>query len=191
MAPGFSGVLIRTGQIDDSQLPYMMLDSLIAAYYPDLADTKIIIGFSYGLKPDSNTGKIKLGDIKACDKFERQLHDKDVKLYLNYDFWHHSSTRDEQRKALIDRYIWRIQVKMDKELDVPLRDEHGRMLYYLREYDIQDSQEVVQRHGIWNHDMESAVKVMAEVWEKEQKKRQEAVEGDESDEPDSVMAMTE
>ena len=43
-------ILVRTGEIDDTQLPYLMADGLIASNYPELAEVNLVVFYSYGMK---------------------------------------------------------------------------------------------------------------------------------------------
>jgi hypothetical protein len=170
--------LPRTGEIDDSQLPYMMMDALIANYHTDLAGANIAVGYSYGWKP-SRDGKVILGMAKVCGAFERQLHGFDLEILLNYDFWHHPDTKDPQRKALMDHELSHPRPIMDEDLGIPKLNENGRTCYYLRKHDIEDFAEVVRRNGIWKADLEKIGQIMAEAWEDNQRAKM-------SDEPDHI-----
>jgi hypothetical protein len=164
-------VLIRTGEMDDTQLPYIFIDSLVANYHPDLAEAQFIVGYSYGWKPDKE-GRITLGKVSLCQPFERQLHGKDIKIILNYNFWHHSETRDDARQAVIDHQLCHPRPQMDKELGIPLKNELNMIMYYIRDHDFADFHEVWQRWGIWQRDLEKTAEVMAQAWEKERADRE-------------------
>jgi hypothetical protein len=164
-------LLARTGGMDDTQLPYMMMDSLIANYHPELAEAVIVIGYNYGWKP-SRDGKIVLAKITLFPDFERQLHGKDAKLIINYGYWHNPATRDDNRNALIDHHLSHMRPMMDQELDIPLRNEMGMIRYYHRGHDIEDFNDVVSRWGIWMMEMEKSAEVMAAAWEKERLARE-------------------
>jgi hypothetical protein len=158
--------------MDDSQLPYLMMDSLIANYHDDLVGANIAIGYSYGWRP-SRDGKVILGMAKVCGAFEKQLHGFDLEILLNYDFWHHPDTRDEQRKALMDHELSHPRPIMDEDLAIPKVDENGRTCYYLRKHDIEDFADVVRRNGIWKADLEGIAGIMATAWEENQRRKQE------------------
>jgi hypothetical protein len=175
--------LPRTGEIDDTQLPYMMMDSLIANFHNELVDAKIAIGYAYGWKPD-RSGKVILGMAKTCGAFEKQLHGFDLEILLSYDFWHHPGTNDDQRKALLDHELSHPRPIMDDDLGMPKVDENGRTCYYLRKHDIEDFADVVRRNGIWKADLERIGQIMAEAWDASQKNKQSS-QGDEPDHLDN------
>ena len=164
-------VLARTGEMDDTQLPYLFMDSLIANYHPELAEAQIIMGYSYSWKPNRD-GRIILATVSLFNDFERQMHSKDVKILLNYNYWHNPQTNDDNRRALIDHQLSHPRPIMDKDLAIPSRNDMGMIKYYLRAHDIEDFNDVVSRWGIWMIDMEKSAEVMAAAWAKEQKERE-------------------
>src|SRR4051812_5098242 len=90
-------VLACTGEMDDTQLPYIFTDSLIAQFHPELAEANIVIGYNYGWKPNLRDGKMVLATVTLFSDFERQLHGKDIKILLNYNYWHNPATNDDNR----------------------------------------------------------------------------------------------
>jgi hypothetical protein len=180
-------LLARTGEMDDTQLPYLMMDSLIAQFHPDLAEANIIVGYNYGWKPNRD-GKIVLASVSLFSDFDRQIHGKDVKILLNYNYWHNPITTDDNRKALMDHQLCHPRPIMDLDLAVPVRNDMGMIKYYLRAHDIEDFAEVVDRWGIWLVDMERSAEAMAGAWEKEKEAREQKSAEELADEdPDGEM----
>jgi hypothetical protein len=180
-------LLARTGEMDDTQLPYILMDSLIAQFHPDLAEANIVIGYNYGWKPNRDA-KIILASVALFNDFDRQMHGKDVKILLNYNYWHNPVTTDDNRRALMDHQLCHPRPAMDLDLGIPVRNEMGLIKYYLRAHDIEDFAEVVDRWGIWMVDMERTAEIMADAWAKEVKAREEKTNEELAEEgPDEEM----
>jgi hypothetical protein len=171
--------------MDDTQLPYIFADSLIANYHPMLAEAQIIIGYNYGWKPNRD-GRIILATVSIINDFDRQLHNKDIKILLNYNYWHNPETNDDNRNALIDHQLSHPRPVMDKDLAIPVRNDMGMIKYYLREHDLEDFNDVVARWGIWMIEMEKSAEIMAAAWDKEKKERAAKSDAElEEDSPDA------
>src|SRR5215831_13171631 len=123
-------VLARTGEMDDTQLPYIFMDSLVAQFHPELAEAVVVIGYNYGWKPNRD-GKLVLATVALFSDFERQLHGKDIKIMLNYNYWHNPATNDDNRKALLDHQLSHPRPIMDKDLQIPVRNDMSMIKYYL------------------------------------------------------------
>jgi hypothetical protein len=180
-------LLARTGEMDDTQLPYIIMDSMIAQYHPELAEANIAIGYHYGWKANRDA-KIVLASVSLFSDFDRQMHGKDVKILLNYNYWHNPITTDDNRRALIDHQLCHPRPVMDLDLGIALKNDMGMIKYYLREHDIEDFADVVDRWGIWMADMEKSAEVMAAAWEKEKKAREDKTNEElAEEEPDGEM----
>lgn len=180
-------LLARTGEFDDTQLPYIIMDALIAQFHPDLAEAVIAIGYNYGWK-ERRDSKVTLATVSLFSDFDRQLHGKDIKILLNYNYWHNPATMDDNRRALMDHQLCHPRPVMDLDLDIPVRNEMGMIKYYIREHDIEDFSAVVDRWGIWLVEMERSAEAMAHAWEEEKKKREEkSLEELGEEEPDGEM----
>jgi hypothetical protein len=180
-------LLARTGEMDDTQLPYIMMDSLIAQFHPELAEANIAIGYNYGWK-EKRDSKITLATVSLFSDFERQLHGRDIKILLNYNYWHNLATTDDNRKALLDHQLSHPRPIMDDSLGIPVKNDMGYIKYYLRDHDIEDFADVVDRWGIWLADMERSAEVMAAALEREKLAREERKSEElEEEEPDGEM----
>jgi hypothetical protein len=177
-------LLARTGEMDDTQLPYIIMDALIVQYHPDLVETNIAIGYNYGWKANRDA-KIILASVSLFSDFDRQMHGKDVKILLNYNYWHNPATTDDNRRALMDHQLCHPRPVMDLDLGIVVRNDMGQIKYYLREHDISDFTEVIERWGIWQIDMERSAEVLAAAWEREKLARETKTNEElEEEEPD-------
>jgi hypothetical protein len=180
-------LLARTGEMDDTQLPYIFMDSLIAQFHPDLAEANIAIGYNYGWKANRDA-KIVLASVSLFSDFDRQMHNKDIKILLNYNYWHNPVTTDDNRHALMDHQLCHPRPIMDLDLGIPVKNDMGMIKYYLRDHDIEDFAEVVERWGVWMVEMERSAEVMAAAWAKEKAAReQKTLEELEEESPDGEM----
>jgi len=180
-------LLARTGEMDDTQLPYIIMDALVAQFHPELVEANIIVGYNYGWKPNRDA-KIILASVSLFSDFDRQLHGKDIKILLNYNYWHNPTVNDDNRRALMDHQLCHPRPIMDLDLGIAVKNDMGMIKYYLRQHDIEDFADVVDRWGIWMVDMERSAEIMAKAWEDEKKAREEkANEELEEESPDGEM----
>ena len=164
-------LLARTGEMDDTQLPYIFMDALIAQFHPELAEASIVVGYNYGWKANRDA-KIVLASVSLFSDFDRQMHGKDIRILLNYNYWHNPVTTDDNRRALIDHQLCHPRPIMDMDLGISLKNDMGYVKYYLRAHDIEDFAEVVERWGIWMVDMERSAEAMAAAWDREKEARE-------------------
>jgi hypothetical protein len=158
--------LPRTGERDDSQLPYLIIDRYVANHHPHLAQMNIAVNWHYSLKPGPD-GKMILGSFKICSDLERQMHNFDGIMTLNYTWWHHPTVQDSHREALVDHELCHPRVMMDEDAGAPKLDELGKIRYFNARHDIEDFEDVVTRHGLWKNDLERMARTMVEALERQ------------------------
>lgn len=131
---------------------YKLMEELVKAHHKHLDKAKIAIAWCYTWKEDKD-GRLKIGDAKKASEIDRQLHGVDLVVLLNDTTWNHSTFTDEQRRALMDECLCRLDISRDEE-GQPRLDENGRIVYVKRKPDMVGFSEVLARHGIWTKDLE-------------------------------------
>lgn len=137
---------------------YAMLDGLVAAHHPHLAQARIALAWNYSWGEDAD-GQITLGRARKVSDLERDLHGYDLIILLNRPAW--DSLQPEQRTALVDHELCHFEVAKDKEGEERV-DDRGRAVYRLRKHDIGEFREVVSRNGMWKADIEQFVRSIKE-----------------------------
>lgn len=136
----------------DFKETYALLDKLIGAHHPELAEAKIDLAWRFGFKEDKD-GRLVLGRCKKCSDLDREAHDLDFIIILNHEFWNNAQTSDAQRAALLDHELCHAAVSLDEQGEEK-QDEHGRYVYRVRKHDVEEFREIVERHGIWKQDLQ-------------------------------------
>lgn len=131
---------------------YKLMEELVKAHHKHLDRAKIAIAWCYTWKEDKD-GRLKIGDAKKASEIDRQLHGVDLVILLNDTTWNHSTFTDDQRRALMDECLCRLDVSRDEE-GQPRLDENGRIVYVKRKPNMVGFSEVLKRHGIWTKDLE-------------------------------------
>jgi hypothetical protein len=139
---------------------YKMMEQLVADHHKHLKDAKIAIAWCYTWKEDKN-GRLKIGDAKKASEIDRQLHGVDLIILINDTTWNHSTFTQEQRLALMDECLCRLDISRDEE-GQPRLDENGKIVYVKTKPDMVGFTDVIRRHGIWTHDLERAAAAIAE-----------------------------
>lgn len=149
----------------ETEEPYEIAKGLIEKHHPDLQQFALRIvlrslakkaGRGKGGCPRCTLGTAEI--IKGRFAFFA-MREEEIELQLNsfenpYQmFWmelsgeHWYDLSDEQKAALIDHELCHMAVEFDEEKDEPT--------LYLREHDIEEFEEIVQRHGMWTSGLES------------------------------------
>lgn len=131
---------------------YKLMEELRDAHHKHLAKATIAIAWCYTWK-ENKDGLLKIGDAKVAGEIERQLHKVDLIILLNDTTWNHSEFTAEQRRALMDECLCRLDISRDEEGQARL-DENGRIVYVKRKPDMVGFSEVLARHGIWTAELE-------------------------------------
>lgn len=146
----------RDGEV---ALPYRIMDALIAAHHPHLAEARIAIAWRIGWKVNRD-GYVHLGQCKKGSELDRSLHGYDFVILLNKDSW--PTLDPNQAEALIDHELCHAAVSLDSDGETK-RDELGRILYRTRRHDIEEFHAVVRRHGIHKANIEAFAQSTAEA----------------------------
>jgi hypothetical protein len=131
---------------------YARLETLVAEHHPELGRARIALAWCTSWKPDVD-GRVTLGKCKRASDLDRELAAYDFVILLRRSFWLDDRVSDAQRTALLDHELCHAALKYDEKGE-PVEDERGRLVWRTRRHDLEEFSEVVQRHGMWNADLE-------------------------------------
>lgn len=162
MAQRQKKVLYHVIDRSDHSYIYEIMDALVAAHHSHLAGARIAIAWRFGQKPDKD-GHLELGKCKKASDLNRDLHQYNFVILLNFEAWNGMS--GDQRRALMDHELSHAEtVKQSDGEDA--EDEGGRTVYRIRKHDIEEFREVIARHGLYKRDLEDFAKMILEAREK-------------------------
>lgn len=130
---------------DDPKL-YAMMDELVAAHHSDVAEAKIVLVQEYEVKEDRD-GILRWGKAKKVGPLEREFHDHDFIILLNWKVW--QELPEIARRALLDHELTHCASAID--------DQTGETTYYVRKHDLEEFNEIVSRYGLWREGVERFV----------------------------------
>lgn len=132
---------------------YKLVDTLVKAHHSELKDARVALAWCTSWRADVD-GRAKLGQCRRATELDRELMAYDFVILLQKDFWTNVTVSNEQRTALVDHELCHASVKLDPYTHEPIEDERGRVVYRLRKHDLEEFDEIAERHGCWKRDLE-------------------------------------
>lgn len=158
----------------DHPSEYKALDDLVSAHHSELRDARIALAWCTSWRADVD-GKITIGRCKRASQLDRELMAYDFVILLQKDFWTSVSVTREQRIALLDHELCHATVKLDPYNHEPIEDERGRKIYRLRKHDVEEFNEIPERHGLYKRDLELFAQALNRAQHAEQPRLLEAL----------------
>lgn len=143
---------------DDEQDLHALLREIVDEHHEELCDARIALAWNFSWKTDVD-GRLILGKCKKASDLDRELAPYDFVIILNEDFWRNPVVTDAQRRVLLDHELCHACRALDDELE-PVIDVRGRPVFRIRKHDIEEFTDIVQRHGIYLHDLERFAKAL-------------------------------
>ena len=141
--------------------PYKVLQEVRDLHHGDTKQARFAMAWRLRTKADKD-GHIVLGKCVKVSDLYREYADYDFIIVLNKDFWEDPAVTKEQRIALVDHELCHAAPTYNGETGEHEVDERGRHLFRIRDHDVQEFIEIVERNGIWKHDLAAFAKVLAE-----------------------------
>lgn len=129
--------------------PYEILDRIVRDHHEPLHMAHIALVAMFEVKADKD-GHLMLGKCKIASDLDREFSEYDIVIFLNSHAW--GELTPAQRDALVDHELMHATPSLDPEGEIKL-DSRGRVVYRLRDHDIQEFNDVVKRHGIYLSDL--------------------------------------
>lgn len=116
-----------------------LANALISEHHPHLEEAKILILFRE--EATKYRGKVRLGKASKMTAQEKAIAGEhyDFKIRLAYDYW--SMRSHEWRRALLDHELCHCSGSPSDGWE-------------MRTHDLEEFAEVVERHGLWDDDVE-------------------------------------
>ena len=137
----------------DHPSEYKLVDTLVKAHHVELKDARVALAWCTSWRADVD-GRVKLGQCRRATELDRELMAYDFVILLQKDFWTAVTVSNEQRTALVDHELCHASVKLDPYTHEPIEDERGRVVYRTRKHDLEEFDEIAERHGCWKRDLE-------------------------------------
>ena len=118
---------------------------LIAKHYPLLKHVKI--AYLFRDEVAVSNGKAIAGRMIKCDDMNKALHAHDVVIEIAGPIW--ADATSQFREALMDHELMHIGLKVDGQGELE-RKENGAPRIYNRMHDVEEFNEVLERHMQWN-----------------------------------------
>lgn len=143
--------------------------TIISRHYPYLEPLNI--GFVFRIHARIENSRLVVGQtIREPDR-EFELHGFDVAIEIAKDVWLEATP--EYRYALVDHYLGYIGLRHNSRGE-PERDESGRFRTYKKRPDVQEFEEVLERHGAYTSDLRSFLRAFADRRKEQIKEEQKA-----------------
>jgi hypothetical protein len=149
--------ILASGAKPEPSEPYRILFHFIQAHHEHLLNACIVLVWKKGVQPDKDS-RIELGKMKKASDIDRELHGYDFVMFLNSETWAEFDVH--KRNYVVDHEACHGQVDLDKDGNVK-KDERGRICYRIRKHDIEDFNEMPERHGLC---MESVQRFARACW---------------------------
>jgi len=142
---------------DKDSEPYELLAEAIQEH-PDLIAAEIGLAWRKNWTANAD-GQIILGKcIKASD-LQREFQDHDFVIVLNCDAFTESNFTRAMRLAVIDHELCHAAVALNKKGN-PKYNNLGRPVYRIRKHDIEEFEEIIERHGCFKQDLQQFAQAM-------------------------------
>lgn len=124
--------------------PYRIMEEIIAADRPDLANLHIGIAWHTGWRPDAD-GVRTHGKCQKRSELDRSLDTYDAIIILNEKSW--LAFAAEEKLRLICHELEHIQIASDKNGE-PLIDDKGRQVIRMKRHNVADFASIIQKFGL-------------------------------------------
>jgi predicted metallopeptidase len=117
---------------------------IIAAHHEHLEDVKIV--FLMRSPTPRRGGRVVLGSASKASAKHRALAGENYRFIIELaaDEW--NDLTPEQKRALVDHELCHC---------CRVEDDKGEIVYSIRGHDVEEFQEIVERHGAWTEDLGS------------------------------------
>ena len=122
-------------------------------FHDDLSGVRIGLAWRKAWKPDKD-GHLVLGQCVKVTDLQHEMVDLDFVILLNKEIWMSPDFTDDKKLALMDHELCHAAPAWDETNDQQKLDEKGRPVWRLRKHDIEEFQDVVERHGCYKRDLE-------------------------------------
>lgn len=138
-------------EFSEAEAVESLAEGLIPNYHSELATARILYVFVD--KASKKGGKELLGKAQKVGGIWEYYAEKDFVITVPLDKW--AQLEDAQRTALVDSLLERCTGEEDEKT--------GEIKWLVREPDVQEFSNILERHGAWHSDLERFVVVAKDV----------------------------
>lgn len=131
---------------------YQLMDKIRKRYHHHIRKAKIGLAWKKSIKPDRD-GHILLGKCRKASDLQREVSDYDFIILLNKEVWENEKFGYKRQKALLDHELCHAAQAYDKH-GKRIKNNRGKYVFRVRKHDVEEFSEIVDRHGIWKHDLQ-------------------------------------
>lgn len=112
--------------------------------------------------------KIVAGMCYRCDDRNRAIHGQDFIIEIAKDVWDEAS--DDFKTALMDHELGHVGIRMDEDGQPGIDEKTGRIKTYIHKHDIEEFEDVLERHGAYHKNLRAFLDAFARNQMKKKKK---------------------
>ena len=143
---------VRVELIPENKSIYKIMNKVRKKYHRGLKRAKIALVWKIKSKPDKD-GHLELGKCHKASDLQKELSVYDFVISLNKEAWNEEKFTKKMKYALIDHELCHAAPSMNKS-GHQKKDVRGRYCFRMRDHDIEEFREIVERHGVWKRDLE-------------------------------------
>lgn len=159
--------VVRVELIPLRKSPYKIMEKMRKRYHPELRKAKIALAWRTSYRPDKD-GHLILGKCHKASDLQRELSEYDFVILLNKEAWNNEKFDKKKKYALMDHEMCHAAPSFNKK-GKQKKDDHGRYVWRMRDHDVEEFHEIVDRHGIWKRDLETFAEKLLKKRRKEKK----------------------
>lgn len=136
---------------DNAESVETIASGLIPNYHPELATARML--YIFVDKASTKGGRELLGKVRKLSGMLEFIIERDFIVEVALDKW--NELDGPQRAALVDHLLERCTGEEE--------EESAKMIWKIREPDVQEFSSILQRHGAWHEDLRAFVSVAQQV----------------------------
>lgn len=144
-----------------------LADSIIVQHRPMLKILKIQYIFR-DVAPITDE-KVIAGMCYRCDDRNRAIHGQDFIIEISKDVWEEAT--DEFKLALMDHELGHVGIRLDEDGQPGIDEKSGRIKSYIHKHDIEEFEDVLERHGAYHKSLRQFLDAFARNQEDKKKKK--------------------
>ena len=145
------GKKVRVELIPPKHPAYVMMAKIRKRYHYSTRKAKIALMWRIAYRPDRD-GHLVLGKCKKASDFQRELAEYDFVILLNKEVWNDKKFGERRQRALLDHELCHA-ARLERH-GKSVKDERGRYCWRMRDHEIEEFREIVERHGLYKADLE-------------------------------------
>jgi hypothetical protein len=139
-----------------------------------------ILKFTYVFRPEAavTDGHVIAGMCVKVDDRNWSIHKSDFIIEIAKDVWEEAS--DEFKLAIVDHELGHAGIHMDEEGQPKMDERSGRIRTFCRRHDIEEFEDVLERHGLYHKGLRDFMSAFAVRKEREKRGRRSDPDPDET-----------